>query len=111
MEDDERPSADTQAVFRAGNEALRRNADSKPTDLPLMCECGLASCFERLVLAKEEYEVVRSHPRRFVVAVGHEDNGDDESRVVERRDAYSVIEKVDGAGEIAVRRDPRREDG
>jgi hypothetical protein len=103
----EQRSAENQAIFRAGNEALRRSADGRAPALRFLCECGDETCFERATLELADYESIRKHPRRFIVVSGHEDNSGDSSRVVERLDSYSVIEKLDGAGEIAERRDPR----
>ena len=78
--------------------------------LPFLCECGDEKCFERATVELAAYESVRQHPRRFIVVPDHEDNTGDSSRVVEQREGYSVIEKLDGAGEIAERRDPRSEE-
>lgn len=97
--------ARAETVFRAGNEALRRAAGTRDGTVPFLCECGDERCFERVPLTQEDYEEVRAHPRRFVVAHGHEG----EAQTVARRDGYAVIEKDAAAGEIAARTDPRRE--
>jgi hypothetical protein len=106
----EQRSAQNQTIFRAGNEALRRSADGAAGRLSFICECGHDRCFERMHLAVEDYEAVRADPRRFVVVPGHERSGEERSRLVERGDGYSVIEKLDGAGAIAERLDPRAEE-
>ena len=105
MDPDQERDARAQTVFRAGNEALRRAAGSPDGPVPFLCECGDEKCFERVSLAPEDYEQVRAHPRRFVVASGHEG----EAQTVARRDGYSVIEKAHGPGEIALETDPRGE--
>ena len=56
-------------------------------------------------MTRAEYESVRSDPRRFIVVPGHEHT--DTARVVERNSAFSVIEKLERAAEIAVEQDPR----
>jgi hypothetical protein len=65
-----------------------------------MCECGDASCLERVELTRVEYERVRAHRARFLVLPGHEDRTADE-RVVEKFDHFNVVEKEGTAGEIA----------
>jgi hypothetical protein len=55
-------------------------------------------------LSVEEYEEIRSDPRRFVVKPGHE--LPDFERVVEQ-EGYYVVQKVGDAGEVAERLDPR----
>ena len=96
--------ARTQTIFRAGNEALRRAADSHDGAVPFLCECRDEGCFTRIPLTTAEYEEVRAHPRRFLVARGHE--GDE--RAIALNDGYALVEKDAAAGEIAVETDPRR---
>ena len=103
MEQTER-DARTQTIFRAGNEALRRVAGSRNGAVPFLCECRDERCFTRIPLTSAEYEEVRAHPRRFVVARGHE--GDE--RTIALNDGYALVEKDAAAGEIAVETDPRR---
>src|SRR2546430_1746537 len=50
-----------------------RTTDDQIERRQYRCECGVASCFERIALTPEEYEAVRSHPARFLVSPGHED--------------------------------------
>jgi len=99
--------ARAQTIFRAGNEALRRAADSRDGAVPFLCECGDERCFTRISLTSAEYEEVRAHPRRFLVAPGHEAD----ERVIALNDGYAVVEKDAAAGEIAVETDPRRRHG
>jgi hypothetical protein len=106
MEPSEERQARVQMIFRAGNEALLRAGGSRDGALPFLCECSDETCFTRVPLAREEYEGVRAHPRRFVVAPGHEG----QAQPVARRDGYAVIEKDAAAGEIAVETDPRGEE-
>jgi hypothetical protein len=99
--------AANEAVFRAGNEAIDANrANGAREERLYLCECGVDSCFERLVLTKEEYEAVRSHPARFFVALGHEDVTAGEI-VVEESSRYAVVEKRGEEREIVESRDPR----
>jgi hypothetical protein len=48
---------------------------------------------------------VRRDPRRFVVALGHEDT--EIERVVARLEGYTVVEKIAEAAEVAIEHDPR----
>ena len=70
-----------------------------------VCECGDLECLERLELTRTSYEQVRSDPRRFVVAPGHEDT--DVEHVVARRERYFVVEKIAVAAQVAIEHDPR----
>ena len=87
-----------EAVFRAGNEAIVRNTPGSEPLLPLICECGTSDCLETIEVAPSEYEAVRSHPARFLISVGHEDESE---RVVDEFDRYSVVEKT-GVGRAVV---------
>jgi hypothetical protein len=55
-----------------------------------VCECGDETCFERIVVALDEYQEVRSHDNWFVIRPGHEKL--DVERVVRERDAYLVVQ-------------------
>lgn len=66
-----------------------------------LCECATEGCSETIELTREQYEAIRSEPARFVTLAGHERA--DLERVVERRDGFVVVEKLEGAGESAVR--------
>jgi hypothetical protein len=59
--------------------------------MPLVCECAHTGCTVPIEVDPAAFEQVREHSLRFLVAPGHEDL-DDES-VVERREAYLIVEK------------------
>ena len=93
-----------EATFRQINEGVR---GSEPGGLlSFRCECGRLGCNRLIALSREAYEAVRRSPRRFFMVPGHELV--EFERVVERHDAYSVVEKHDDAAGIAERTDPRR---
>jgi hypothetical protein len=99
--------AQNEAIFRAGNEAIdARRDDGARERREYVCECGIESCFERVVLTPEEYETVRAHPARFFVAPGHEDLSAGEV-VVEHFSRFAVVEKRGEEREIVERSDPR----
>ncbi|HET8557078.1 MAG TPA: hypothetical protein VFL58_07205, partial [Gaiellaceae bacterium] len=74
MADDPRARrvGENESIFREVNERVEEL--SADLDLPpeFVCECGRADCDARLSVPLEEYERVRAHGRRFVVAAGHE---------------------------------------
>jgi hypothetical protein len=102
--------AANEAVFRAGNEAIHANTRNAGVEgkRSYVCECGVETCFERVLLRGEEYEAVRAHPARFLVAPGHEDLTAGEV-MVQEADRYTVVEKRGGEREIVEGMNPRAE--
>ena len=109
MDSRETRLARNETLFREVNERIEGLADgfaltSQPLDL--VCECGDASCLERISMSHAEYEHVRAESHRFAVYPGHEST--DVEAIVEKRDGYDIVEKETGAPErIAERTDPR----
>lgn len=102
----ERRVARNQATFREVNEALERGhwpGDVQPT--AFRCECGRLGCTRMIELPLAEYERVRAHPRRFLVAPDHEIP--EAEIVVESHEDYTVVEKRGEAGKVAEATDPR----
>ena len=106
--------AKNEAVFREVNERITEiTADlAEGAAYPnlvdgLICECSDPLCLERVgPLEVAAYEAVRSDPRRFIVAVGHQ--ALDVEQVVEEHQAYAVVEKNEGVpSDVARERDPR----
>lgn len=100
-------AARNEAVFRSANERIARRLDDLSVldgRSPFLCECDNPLCTEPVRLTLEQYEAVRAHPARFVVASGHRSAG---TQVVTRAGHYEVIEKHGRAGEIAAALDPR----
>ncbi len=54
-----------------------------------------------------QYEAVRSDPRWFLNAPGHEVNAQGWAHVIEKHDRYFVVEKIVPAGETVEELDPR----
>jgi hypothetical protein len=96
--------ARNEALFREFNERVEGLAGDSPR-IDFVCECGDIDCLERLALTRTTYEQVRSDPRRFVVAPGHDDR--DIERVAARREGYFVVEKRAAAAKVAIEHDPR----
>ena len=106
-EDPEEPVARNESIARDINEAIEHGRG--PSDVQaraaFRCECGRFGCNTMIEVTMGEYERVRSHPRQFLVATGHEQP--EFEKVVHTGDAYVVVEKQDEAGREAEARDPR----
>jgi hypothetical protein len=105
-------SVDTQrvamneAAFRKVNEGMEAGQDP-PGLLSFVCECGRLHCNKLIQLTREEYENIRSNPRRFAIVEGHEILEAED--IVERHDRYLVVEKRgDAEAEIVEHTHPRR---
>jgi hypothetical protein len=98
--------AANEAVFRAGNELIEQAMRDVPRRIEFLCECGDAQCFQHVELTDEEYEAVRSHAARFVVAPGHEDLTAGEV-VVEEYGDWTIVEKRGEERKIVERSNPR----
>jgi hypothetical protein len=97
-----------EAFFRDVNEALGSGswpgeADATTT---FRCECARLGCNRMVTATAREYEQVRAHSRRFIIATGHELPESETVLVV--REGYAVVEKRDEAGRLADATDPRR---
>jgi hypothetical protein len=100
-------AAKNEATFRSVNERLQEKADELELgdrQTPFLCECEDERCTEVLLLRRSDYEDVRAHPRRFIVAPGHQD-GDDQ--LIQNGAGFAVIEKHGKEGELVERQDPR----
>ena len=104
---DVRRVAEFEVANRSANELIAPPPEAG-WDLGLVdrnCECGNAVCRAELRLTVAEYEEVREDPRRF--AVLHEHVVHAAEHIVERRERYTIVEKVAVAGRIAEAHDPR----
>ena len=98
-----------EAVFREVNERIEQLSDSfhlRSEPLDLVCECGDASCLNRISMSHAEYEQLRADARRFGVYPGHV--ASDAEELVEKRKGYDIVLKSEGAAKrIAEETDPR----
>ena len=98
-----------EAVFREVNERIESLAEafdlgSQPLDF--ICECGDASCVQRIHMTHAEFEELRSESHQFAVYPGHE--APDVESVVDRRGGYDIVKKDEGLPKlIAEQTDPR----
>jgi hypothetical protein len=98
-----------EAIFRQVNEQIRdlnREFETEQGTMTVICECGSSDCTERLELPVQDYERVRSDPRHYVIAKGHEIPSVE--TVVEHADGYDVVEKDEGEpAKLSRELDPR----
>jgi hypothetical protein len=99
------------ALFRAANERIDEAAEKNAVlqGIPFICECADPRCTAILPLSQVEYQEVRSNPRWFLNASGHDAAGGKWVRVVEEREGWVLVEKVGRAGEIVEQLDSRDE--
>jgi hypothetical protein len=99
--------AANEATFRDVNEGIARGQWPGEGDEPrgFRCECARLGCNDLIEISPRDYERIRSHPRRFVLAAGHQ--VPDVEIVVETGDGYVVVEKTGEAGRRAEEADPR----
>jgi hypothetical protein len=92
-------TARNEDAFRKANERIERAAAAMDADtgFPFLCECPDPGCVQMVRLTLGQYARIRAHPRRFVVATGHEGQ-DDTVKVVERGNGYDVIMKTGDEG-------------
>ncbi len=100
--------ARNEALFRDVNERVRAIAAVHGDDdhvYEFFCECSNTDCTFQLRATLADYEAVRAHGARFLIAPAH--SLPEIEIVVERTDAWWVVEKQGDAGELAEELDPR----
>ena len=100
--------ARNEALFRDVNERVREIAAVHGDDdhvYEFYCECSNADCTFQLRATLAEYEAVRAHPARFIVAPKH--SMPEIETVVEQRENLWVVEKQGEPAELAKELDPR----
>ena len=92
-------------VLRDINERIREGTTPGEDERAIfLCECGRDDCDETIAMTPNDYETVRSDPRRFFLLPGHQ--LDEVERVIEERGHYFIAEKFGTAGDIAAENDP-----
>jgi hypothetical protein len=83
-------------LFREVNERINRIQEDfgQAHAFEIVCECGAQGCLERITLTHDAYTKLRANPRTFAIVPGHE--SEDVETVVERHEAYHVVEKDPG---------------
>ena len=105
MDDAAEKIARNNALFRGANDEIDTAAEDHGLDdgrpVPFICECSDPRCTQIISLTLREYRGVRSNPRWFAHALGHEEAIPGVVRAIERNDRYLLVEKVGHAGEVA----------
>jgi hypothetical protein len=102
MGSDEKPLAVNEALFRETNERIEdrvRLFTAEQEQFGVICECAALECQERVTLTKDEYELVRSDARQFVVKPPH--TVEDVEDVVSRSGQFEIVRKRGIAAEAA----------
>jgi hypothetical protein len=92
-----------EAIFRevndriAGLARLFRLANPEPLDL--VCECRNASCIQRIIMSREDYEALRADATHFALYPGHADP--EIERVISSHVGYEIVAKTGPAAEVA----------
>ena len=98
-----------EALFREVNErieAVSETLQMTSEKIAILCECGDATCTERVEVPVAEYERIRDEPDLFLVRPGHE--APEVEDVVERGPDWDVVRKKSGEpAELARELDPR----
>ena len=114
-EDEAEKVARNNALFREVNDRIEfAAADAGLVGnnlVPFICECSDGACTTIIRLSLDAYRHVRSNPRWFAHALGHEESRDGVVTPVERHDTYVVVEKVGRAGAITQALDERQDPG
>lgn len=91
-----------EAVFRevnariVGLAKLFRLGDPGPLDL--VCECRNATCVQRIVMSRDDYETLRTNATHFALYPGHADL--EIERVISSYAGYEIVEKNRSAAEV-----------
>jgi hypothetical protein len=112
--DREERAARNQALFREINERVRELHEGRNQFAPVddwFCECANDRCVERIAMSADEYEAVRREARCFFVSPSTEHFWPELERVKKRYDRYWIVEKTGRVGTLAVRSDPRSNEG
>jgi len=90
--------AERRVSIRDANEQLGQSCvglgSSGADEFVFICECGDRGCTSLLHLELAEYESVRAHPARFVIARNHENP--EAERVVRENGRFAVVETFTG---------------
>ena len=112
VEERERRLGLNEAMFREVNERvedINRSFGSVTDHFDIVCECGSATCTERITVPVADYERVRSNPLHFLLQVGHEDPLVE--RTIENHETFIIVEKEGTeVEEVAEATDPRADE-
>jgi hypothetical protein len=95
-----------ESFFREVNAQIEQlSSHATALSLQIVCECAKVDCMRILEVPEPDYQAVRRHENRFIVAKGHE--MPEYEKVVGDANGYFVVQKTRGK-----ETDPRaRDDG
>jgi hypothetical protein len=109
MDSRETRLARNETLFREVNERIEQAVEHTSREdghiYEFLCECSNSDCMLLLPLTIVEYEAVRSDPRQFIVAPGHE--LPEIEKIIALHRGYQVVQKSGDAAEFVAERDPR----
>jgi hypothetical protein len=111
MDPREERLARNEALFRDVNERVRAVAEQhggEPHLYQFFCECSNVDCTFQLNATLAEYEAVRAHSNRFLVAPDHW--LPEVESIAEKTGRWWVVEKHGDAAKLAEELDPRNDD-
>jgi hypothetical protein len=97
-------AAENQSLFRTVNErlvALNETFEDFVETALFVCECADTTCIERIKITLPEYRRIRENPRRFFVAPSEGHVLPEVENVVEARERYFVVEKIEDGAKVA----------
>jgi hypothetical protein len=97
--------ATNESVHRTVNERRWDALSTPDVAMACECECHRAECGNNFNVTMIDYEAVRAHARRFLLAPDHQAP---EESIISTSSAYWVIEKLGEQGVIADALDPRK---
>ena len=106
-----REAATKESLFREVNEraeSLAETFERRSERRTFVCECADTKCVTQISLPLTEYEAIREHPNRFIVAPEHVYS--DLEDVISDNDDYVVVAKRGVGGQVAAEADPRSPD-
>jgi hypothetical protein len=106
----ERRTAENQALFRSVNDRIKQLNEAFEAFSPYgdwTCECMDIQCVEIVQMTLAEYDGVRTHADRFLVAPADRHVLPDVEQIIERTDRFWLVEKLGAAAERAAELDPR----
>jgi hypothetical protein len=93
----QRRAAENQALFRSANDRIKELNEAFEAFSPYgdwTCECMDIQCVEIVKMTLAEYERVRTHSDRFLVAPADGHVLQNVEQIIERTDRFWLVEKL-----------------
>ncbi len=106
----QRRASGNHALFRSVNDRIKQLNEAFEAFSPYgdwTCECMDIQCVEIVQMTLGEYEAVRGHSDRFLVAPADRHVLPQVEQIIERTDRFWLVEKIGAAAKRAAELDPR----